>query len=97
MMNGDFPLYTKKVITAIRPCANSTTKSGQDLPATEGDPILPYANAPAAGVFLSAGRGRYTGRTSGQAPYSKFPPAEGVSYRETGDTERFDGWYRKVG
>ena len=28
--------------------------------ATEGNPILPYANAPAAGVFLSAGRGRYT-------------------------------------
>lgn len=28
--------------------------------ATEGNPILPYANAPAAGVFLSGGRGRYT-------------------------------------
>ena len=67
MMNGDFPLYTKKVITAIR---------------------LRELNQRARSRSFSIRRARSVhSRTSGQAPYSKFPLAEGVSYRETGDTE----------
>lgn len=77
MMNGDFPLYTKKVITAIR--LRELNNKEVRPSATEGNPILPYANAPAAGVFLSAGRGRYTA-VHRSGPLFQISSGEGVSY-----------------
>lgn len=63
--------------------------------ATEGNPILPYANAPAAGVFYPPG-------AVGTQPYIRSGPLFQISSgggsfipgnRRHGE---FDGWYRKV-